>query len=618
MFCTSPISPWTQTKVCSFPITYQFRRILRICVGPSDPKVAVVSKPKRGRKKKSTAQSDTIDAASKTATKNAKPAPVVSCPVCLQVPLHFRYQCPIIMAGSESLQKRLDELKLEDPSEARTQLIEELGSLLTRMLLKRGAKPQNTKTTNTTSPKDKSESPQRSAQTSASTTPSLEFLIPSRPSTSRAVSTSRKSDEEETVQNVAQTRSAFEVSAPSRDSELEAIVRGPKTSKNILDQINSSSEEENEMFEDVISEEEHLTRQLPRARDRRSTSSADDGEIFGHDTENAQSSLLDTTSPVDNHTDSNAVSLTATTWKTDNTYISPHASDRLGIVQTKDGASLRSPRTRDLPGNQLSSITKQNATPSTPGPIIIELGSSPIRNHDIAVREQNSDLRKPIKTPLSPSHRAHGANGGREPAGLARTINKAQGTQSLRSQVKKTPAMGVSSATVAKSKKHSSVTPSASNQTQRTLTPSMSTLTKIANSPIVYELSSESEGNQKAEATKKTSSHLKSEVDLPMTDFPAFPDSDMDLKPENLSSSHSAVSTSRYRKLTDIAKQHRLFDAPSTASWTSIQQTSEKNTEQEEEEEESSDSSVEFQSHIPPSRRATRTPRKTRGLLSHI
>lgn len=51
------------------------------------------------------------------------------CPVCLGTPFHLRYRCPVIVAGSEAVEERLKELKL-DKSQPRSGLIQELEQII--------------------------------------------------------------------------------------------------------------------------------------------------------------------------------------------------------------------------------------------------------------------------------------------------------------------------------------------------------------------------------------------------------------------------------------------------------------------------------------------------------
>lgn len=47
----------------------------------------------------------------KASTKKGSRAKETPCPVCLNTPFHFRNQCPVILAGSRSIETRMEELK---------------------------------------------------------------------------------------------------------------------------------------------------------------------------------------------------------------------------------------------------------------------------------------------------------------------------------------------------------------------------------------------------------------------------------------------------------------------------------------------------------------------------
>lgn len=227
------------------------------------------------------------------------------CPICLQTPFHLRYRCPVVEAGPDAIEKRLDELKKEDTGH-RTLLIEELEHVI-----------RNQKARASLSKSGSSSSPGSLAKSAGNLSPMVPVSSSSGPSSQKLTVPSGSTISEVTVENkdegssnessdddedsddgnndeynVAEKQTnpyklppAFAGVASLADVDLEAIIRGPTSqSKSVLDDIpsRSISDDEDEAAEDVIEDEEDDDR-LYRLRSKKFEKNTSSDENEGED-----------------------------------------------------------------------------------------------------------------------------------------------------------------------------------------------------------------------------------------------------------------------------------------------------------------------------------------------
>ena len=219
------------------------------------------------------------------------------CPICLQTPFHLRYRCPVIEAGPDVIEKRLNELKEEDTGH-HSLLIEELEHVI-----------RNQRTRASLSKSGSSSSPGSFAKPGSHLSPisgasSRRLAVPSGSTMSEVTvenkdegSSNESSDDEDPDRdndedNVAEKQSnpyelpsAFPGMASLADLDLEAVIRGPASqSKSILDDIpsRSISDDEDEAAEDILEDEEDDDR-LYRLRSKKFEKNTSSDENEGED-----------------------------------------------------------------------------------------------------------------------------------------------------------------------------------------------------------------------------------------------------------------------------------------------------------------------------------------------
>lgn len=246
-------------------------------------------------------------------TRSSKSMP---CPVCLEIPFHLRYRCPIILAGPEAIEARLEELKV-GKSQPGVALVQELQMILQtkkiRASLARSAasspppvsspevaKPTEPAATRSSEVAETGTSPPQRKPTVPKGSRMSEVTIENGDegssnedsdgdgSSSSSSSSSEDSDDEDQVNNIGQPKipSAFPGVTSLDDLNLEALIRGPASqSKSVLDDIptrTSSEEEEEEVMDDIEADEEdeddQRLRKLTRKAEQNASSDEDEGE----------------------------------------------------------------------------------------------------------------------------------------------------------------------------------------------------------------------------------------------------------------------------------------------------------------------------------------------------
>ncbi|KAH9945668.1 hypothetical protein B0H21DRAFT_424243 [Amylocystis lapponica] len=172
----------------------------------------------------------TKDVSTKTKLQTGKKSSrssAVFCPVCVQATFHLRYLCPVVVAGADSIRRRIAELKEEQDS---VQLLEELEVLLAKaekksatQARKTGAEPAVESVlpvvTEHVSAKE-DETPSKTKDTAQLSTPSSPALIPS-PS-SRRTSLAARFPAGSEIAEVA-VESKDEGSSESSESDEESV-----------------------------------------------------------------------------------------------------------------------------------------------------------------------------------------------------------------------------------------------------------------------------------------------------------------------------------------------------------------------------------------------------------
>jgi hypothetical protein len=194
------------------------------------------------------------------------------CPLCLKRPFHLRYRCPVIEAGPDAIEKRLEELKSEDASD-HVLLIEELEHLLLTHRTKGNVSKSGSAGGVSLGKPTANFSPMNATSTPA-VRPSRRPIIPSESRMSEVNVETRdegssnegsdddESDDDDDTHSDRQSESQYPYKLPSAfgnvsfaDMDLDAIIRGPLSqSKSILHEVPSGSDSEED--EDVEPEEE--------------------------------------------------------------------------------------------------------------------------------------------------------------------------------------------------------------------------------------------------------------------------------------------------------------------------------------------------------------------------
>lgn len=220
----------------------------------------------------------------------------VACPVCLQRPFHLRYRCPVIEAGPDSIEKRLEELKSGDNND-QTLLIQELEHLLRTHRAKTNV-PKSGLTESVVN-----FSPINATSTPAAR-PSQRPIIPSELRLSEVTveardegSSNEGSDDEDSddendddIHADMQSESRYPYKLPSAfgnlsflaDMDLDAVIRGPMSqAKSVLDELPSRSDsekDEDSQQEDDVLDEDADDRKYRMRSKKLDNASSDEGE----------------------------------------------------------------------------------------------------------------------------------------------------------------------------------------------------------------------------------------------------------------------------------------------------------------------------------------------------
>ncbi|KAI0685202.1 hypothetical protein BC835DRAFT_1385537 [Cytidiella melzeri] len=230
------------------------------------------------------------------------------CPICLQMPFHLRYKCPVVVSGPESLKRRIDELQ-GDASE--TRLLRDMQVLLHKTqereaLSKSRAKAAENGSSSSNSDSDLGNGSLFATRTSSPEIPLLLTTAPALPpgaeisevvvqskdddssSDSDSLSRDEFDDDNEVVNPAplyAGLTSGLPASQDSTELNIEALLRGPVSSMNagrIVDKMfaeaESSSDNEESGVEDVAFEEEEMDEKVRRRLWGRMPSSDEDDE----------------------------------------------------------------------------------------------------------------------------------------------------------------------------------------------------------------------------------------------------------------------------------------------------------------------------------------------------
>lgn len=249
------------------------------------------------------------------------------CPVCLGTPFHLRYRCPVIVAGPEAIEKRLQELKL-DKLQSHSGLIQELEQIIQTKKARAGL-AKSSAFSPPPVPLPETSKPSMSTKEVVKETvspPSLPSRKPTIPTGSKmsevtveqgdegssnegsdsegttSSSSSSSDDEDSEDEEHGHTRqpklsSAFPGIRSLNDVDLDALIRGPASqSKSVLDDIPSrsnSDKEEDEVVEDDAEDEEDEDEQQLRklSKKARQVASSDEGEGEDPDAQIAEANL---------------------------------------------------------------------------------------------------------------------------------------------------------------------------------------------------------------------------------------------------------------------------------------------------------------------------------------
>ncbi|KAJ7496145.1 hypothetical protein B0H11DRAFT_2227147 [Mycena galericulata] len=207
--------------------------------------------------------------------RSKKTAPVgndIACPVCRIPPLHLRYRCPIVLAGSASIRKRIAELQQDDATH-HLQLIQELRNLAEKS--EKSSKPKDLSNVNA-----HSTVPRALEQTGGVSNSSAGHkLVPSGDG-------SDSSSDDSDIPPLA----ARKIIPPRpldlhTDAELDAIIRGPLTSRLTVNDI-MSEEEQEDGTESVVLENDDEDDIKFRRRSRKLDVAGSSGEEDEDDDDN--------------------------------------------------------------------------------------------------------------------------------------------------------------------------------------------------------------------------------------------------------------------------------------------------------------------------------------------
>ncbi|KAJ6499164.1 hypothetical protein C8R45DRAFT_981394 [Mycena sanguinolenta] len=189
-----------------------------------------------------------------------KPTTVALCPICETSPFHLRYRCPVVLAGAGRIRQRIAELQQDDKTD-NSKLIQELRSLAAKSQKTADADPKEGGASNTS------------------------VTVPARKQAATTMSRSRPDPDD------SNSSSDDSGSAPLRrktaapppagllvDPELEAIIRGPVSSRLTVDDILMEDEVEDEAAESVVLENDDEDDIKFRRRSRQLDNAASSGE----------------------------------------------------------------------------------------------------------------------------------------------------------------------------------------------------------------------------------------------------------------------------------------------------------------------------------------------------
>ncbi|KAJ7780521.1 hypothetical protein DFH07DRAFT_792538 [Mycena maculata] len=211
------------------------------------------------------------------------------CPVCKNTPFHLQYRCPVVVAGSSSIKKRIAELQ-QDGTTDHSQLIQRL-----RNLAEKSTKSSNPQNVNAHSPVLRARE-----KKGGISNPSDRLVGPkvgasgAGPSDDRSDSSSDDSDS---------PSSAPRKLVPPRpvesyvDAELDAIIRGPMSSRLTARDILSEDEEE-DGAESVVLENDDEDDINFRRRSRKVDAAGSSGEEDDDNDENFPAGEVTTSGPL--------------------------------------------------------------------------------------------------------------------------------------------------------------------------------------------------------------------------------------------------------------------------------------------------------------------------------
>ena len=206
------------------------------------------------------------------------------CPVCLGMPFHLRYRCPVIEAGPDAIEKRLEELKEEDTGH-HTLLIEELEQVIrnkrTRVILSKSGSssspgsfvnsagnllPMASTSSPFVKPSDVGSSSRKLTVPSGSNMSEVAVENNDEGSSNEGSDSEASAEEESDEDRLSEKQSgayqlppAFAGVSSLADVDLDAIIRGPASqSKSVLDNIpsRSISEDDDDDADNVLEEDD--------------------------------------------------------------------------------------------------------------------------------------------------------------------------------------------------------------------------------------------------------------------------------------------------------------------------------------------------------------------------
>jgi hypothetical protein len=215
----------------------------------------------------------------------------IPCPVCHAIPFHLRYQCPIIMAGPDSIKQRIEALKRDAPENGSV-LIVELERLVKKSQVSKDCaglkyKPALLSDTGNVD-SDALAKSTRSSLSMDSPSPSLDFIMPAGSRFSEVTveskdegSTDESADDDGDFMGPPVMPSMSAVSL-NDDRDLRAVIQGPMIPRSVLDTIPSGSVSDDDGDpNDVTLEEDDDVDEARRPRQVRRAMSSDAAEDDG-------------------------------------------------------------------------------------------------------------------------------------------------------------------------------------------------------------------------------------------------------------------------------------------------------------------------------------------------